>query len=99
MTGRVRTGVARVKERQQHATGFQHRPQSSHHRLHQALIQIVRQIPAQNDVEVGGGIDQVVGEKFAAVENRIALLVFGEKFGIGRGSEQIFAVDSVATSR
>jgi hypothetical protein len=42
------------------------------------------------------GINQVVGEKFSAVENDISLLVFAEKLGIGRSREQIFTVDSVA---
>jgi hypothetical protein len=59
-------------------------------------MEIVRQIPAKHDVEVGGWVNQVVGKKLSAVENGISLFVFGEKLGIGRGSEQVFAVNSVA---
>ena len=96
VTGRVRTGVAGMEEREQHAPRFQHRPQPPDHRLHQALVEVIRQIPAQYDVEVRRRVDQVFGEKFAGIEASISLLIFREKFRIGGGSEQVFAVDSVA---
>jgi len=96
MTGRVWTGIASVEERQQHTAGFQHRPQPPYHRLHKTLIEVVRQIPAEDDVKLGGGIDQIIGEKLAAVENVVALFVFREKLGIGRSRQQIFAVNFVA---
>ena len=96
VTGRVWTGIAGMKESQKHATRFQHRPEPSHDRLHQALIEIVRQIPAQHEIKVSRRVDQVIGEKLSAVQSDNSMLVFGKKLGIGGSGEQIFAVDSVA---
>ncbi len=93
VTRRVRTGVAGVEERQQHAARFEHRPEPPNDRFYQTLIEIVGQVPAQDNVEASGRIDQVIGEKLAAIENNVSLLVLAEKFGISRGGEQVFAVD------
>ncbi len=45
---------------------------------------------------MSGRIDQVIGEKLAAVESSNPFLVCNKKFGIGGGGEQVFTVDSVA---
>src|SRR5215469_15993515 len=53
------------------------------------------EVPAEHDVEVSGGILQVVGEEPAAVENGVSLLVFRQEMRFGRGHQQVLAVDLV----
>src|SRR5579862_2190271 len=67
---RIRAGFLGVKESQQHAAGFEQRPQASDYRLHQALVQIVSQVPTQHNIELRAGIDQVFFEEAFAVKSR-----------------------------
>ena len=83
VAGRIWSRVARMEKLQQHTSGFQHRPQPSHDRLHQALIEIIRQVPTQHHIEVRGGVDQVVGQKLPAVQSGNPFLVLDKKFRIG----------------
>jgi hypothetical protein len=94
--GRVRSGIFGMKEGEQHALRLQHRPQASHDGTHEAFVQIVGQVPAQNDIEMGGGILKIVGEEFAAVEDDLAFLIFGDQRRIGRCDQEIFAIDLVS---
>ena len=93
VAGRVGARIAGMEESQQHAARLQDRPQPSNDRPDQAFIEIVGQVPAEDHVEVGGGIDQVVGKKLPAVEHNGALLILGDEMGLGGGSQQIFAVN------
>ena len=61
VAGRVRPGLVGMKKRQHHATRFNRRPQASNHRLHQAFMHVIGQVPAQHDIELGRRINQVVG--------------------------------------
>src|SRR5579863_10524154 len=94
--GRIGARVFRVKESEQHASGFQHRPEASHDRPHQAFVEIVGQVPGQHDVKMRRRVNEVVGEKLAAVEHDVALFIFSDERRIGRGYEQVLTVDSVA---
>ncbi len=40
-------------------------------------------------------IEQVIGEKFAAVEDDVSLFVFRDELRVGRGDEKILAIDLV----
>src|SRR3954452_9315348 len=93
IAGRIRAGVLRMEEGQQHAARLEHRPETSHHRTHQAFIEIVGQVPAKDNIKVCGGIEQVVRQEFAAVEDHGSLLVFGDEVRLGRRGKQVFAVN------
>ena len=96
VAGRVGAGVFGVKEREQHSTRLQYRPQASHDRPDEAFVEIIRKIPAEHDIEVGRRVDEIVGKKFAAIENNVSLFVLGDEAGLGRGDQQVFAIDAMA---
>src|SRR6476620_7196750 len=85
VAGSVWPRVSRVEKRQEHSAWLQHRPQLSNHWLHQTLVQVVGQVPAQHDIKLRRGIHQVVFQKLAAIEHYIALLVFRYQRRISRG--------------
>src|SRR5271165_1559347 len=60
VAGGIRAGVFGVEEGEQHASRPQHGPQAAHDRTDQAFVEIVRQVPAQNHVEMRRRVDQVV---------------------------------------
>ena len=95
VAGRVGSGVFGVEEGEQHAAGLEDGPEAPHDRTDEALVEVIRQIPAQHDIETRGGIQQVIGEKLPAVEDDVALFVFGDEVRLGGCDEQIFAVNFV----
>ena len=48
---------------------------------------VVGEIPAQNDIELGGRVNEVVGKKSPAIQNGLSLFVLSDQSGIGRGLE------------
>lgn len=93
---RIGPSIFCMEKGQHHSTRLQHRPQPSHHWTHQALIQIVRQIPAKHDIKMRCGILQIVPEKSPAVENVVPLLVLCRQVRFGGGDQQVFAINFVA---
>jgi len=94
---RIRAGFAGVEEGQQLASGLEQRPQSPYDRLDQAFIHVVREVPAEHDIKLSVGKVKVFVEEFFAVEDFVALLVFRDQFWVGRGFQQIFAIDFVSS--
>ena len=97
VAGRIRACFLGVKEGQQHAAGLEQRPEPPDHRLHQAFIQIVGQVPAQHDIELRRRKYQVFFQEALAVEGRLARFILDGKRRIGGGNQQVVAVDLVST--
>src|ERR1700736_1662493 len=65
-----------VEKGQQHASGFEQRPEPADHWLHQTFVQIIGQVPAQDNIELCPRIHQVFFQEAFAVEGRFACLIF-----------------------
>lgn len=96
VAGSVRAGVAGVKKSEQHAAGFQDRPQTSDDGFDEAFVEIVGKVPTKHRIEMGGGVGQVFFQEFLAIEDGVALVIFGEQGGIGGSDEDVLAVDFVS---
>ena len=46
IAGSIRAGFVGMKKREQHPAGFDGRPEACHHRLNQAFMHVIGQIPA-----------------------------------------------------
>src|SRR4051794_22132890 len=75
----IRAGFLSVEKGKQHASGFQQRPEATDHRFYQALVKIVGQVPAEHDIKLRSGINQVFVEEAFTVKDRFTGLVFGGK--------------------
>src|SRR5579864_6776797 len=70
---RVRSGVASMEESQKYPSRLQDAAYSLHHRLHQRLVQVIRNIPAQHSVEQMAAEDEVLCEKALHINSRQAI--------------------------
>ena len=66
---RVWAGFPGMKEGQQHSSRFHQRPKASDHRFYQSFFHVICNIPAQDEIELRIGINQVVCQEPLFIRN------------------------------
>src|SRR5215471_726293 len=85
-----------MKKSQQNTAGLQDLVDALDHWLDQGFIQIIRNIPAKNGIELAFRIIQVFAKEFRRIQRFRAIFLPDEKRLVLRGAEHVYVVNASA---